>query len=608
MSAVREFLVGVLQRAYRPIEKMSFEVWAEKNIWLDSKESLDNPGPYKRHHAVYAARILDAFLSDPQWRTLVVMKSSQSGFTLHVLISLVRRIAEMATSIIYVIDTMTKAKDLSRTRFQPLLKNCVATKIDVDGKEDKKINTLVYEVRNAVVRLAGAGSAGQVASYPADCVVGDELDKWKIPDGEAHPWHLLIQRIKRSESGKAIGFSTPTDETGITHTAYNSGSQHQYFVPCPHCREFQTLTMDSLRFSHCKEDDGIYDLERVLRETYAECSACGGRIEEDHKLDMMLAGEIRPTNFREVEIEGVKQRIPAWTPGEMSFHISDFYSLHPKSTWGVIAFEFLQAQGNPGKLHDWLNGRAGRPVKKTVASVGMNHIMRLRENYKRGALPVVPCVITMQVDNQGDHQKWTMLGMMPNGSAWLIDYGKTLDRKEILDIANRQIRCGEKTLEVQAGIMDEGGKDGTSYEVRKFCAPLFPFFMPCKGRGGIQVKNTVHFSDSKLTRGGNEVIPVCHFDDDAFKRDLYIDRIRKFNKDKAKDFELPRLYLPLNIDEEFIRELCGEELVRQIDVNGNPQYVWKSTPPNDYGDCLKMGMVQWNVIGHKFQPGADRMR
>ena len=268
MSAVRDFLVSVLQRAYRPLEKIALEFWAEANIWIDSKESIDNPGPYKRHHAVYAPRILDMFMNDPQWRTLLVMKSSQSGLTFHVLILIVRRIAEMATSIIYVIDSVGKAKDLSKTRLQPLLKNCKATRIDVEATEDKKINTLVYEVLNAILRLAGSGSAGQVASYPADLVVGDELDKWQTAAGEAPKWLLLIQRIKRSEFGKAIGFSTPTDEEGITFKSFLSGTQHKYFVPCPHCDHFQVITHDHLRFSHCRDASGkTYDLQRVLRET-----------------------------------------------------------------------------------------------------------------------------------------------------------------------------------------------------------------------------------------------------------------------------------------------------------------------------------------------------
>lgn len=606
MNPVRSFLVETLKRAYRLIEKKALELWAEENIWIDSKESVDNPGPYKRHHAIYAPRIIDLFMDDPQWRTLIIMKSSQSGLTFHVLILICRRIAEMATSIIYVIDSLPKAKDLSETRLQPLLKACKALKIELGvGVEDKKLKTLLYNLKNSILRLAGSGSAGQVASFPADLVIGDELDKWLKAAKEAHKWYLLIDRIKRSEFGKAIGFSTPTDETSITNVSFESGTKHRYFVPCPHCGFKQLVDFDHMRFSHCKEADGkTYDLNRVLRETFMECESCAGKIEEDHKLEMFLNGELRATNYKEIEIDGIKQMVPGWTPGEMSFHISDFYSMHPSSTWGVLIFEFIQAQGSAEKLHAWTNGRAGMPIKKTVASVSMQHVLRLRGNYKKGSLPIVPCVITLQVDNQGDHQKWVLMGWLPNGTRYVIDYGITLDRDECKQLFLREIPCDGRQISAQRAIMDEGGKDGTSYEVRKFCYPLFPAFTPCKGRGRVQAKNTIHTSDSRLDRGGDETIPVIHFDDDAFKRELYIDLIRKFDSEKAKEFNLPRLYLPSDIDQEFVRELCGEELVKELDDNGVAQYVWKSKPPNDYGDCIKMGGVLWNVIAHKFRaPG-----
>lgn len=191
---------------------------------------------------------------------------------------------------------------------------------------------------------------------------------------------------------------------------------------------------------------------------------------------------------------------------------------------------------------------------------------------------------------------------MPNGSRYVIDYGKTGDREEIKQVLLRKIPTPEREITAQNGIMDEGGKDGTSYEVRNFCKPLFPFFVPCKGRGGMQVKNTIWFTDSKLDKGGDESVPVVHFDDDAFKRELYLDLIRKFDYEKAKEFNLPRLFLPSDIDQDFVRELCGEELIKELDANGVAQYVWKQKPPNDYGDCIKMGGVLWNVIGHKFKP------
>jgi len=604
MSPVRSFLVGVLKRAYRSPEKIALESWAEKNIWLDNKESIDNPGPYKKTQSIYAPRLLDAFMNDPQWRTLVVMKSSQSGFTLHCLILICRKIAEIFTSIIYVIDSKPKAEDLSTKRLQPMIRSCKALLMDAVASVDAKLQTLTYELPNAIIRLAGSGSAGQVSSYPADIVFGDELDKWVKAAREAHKWLLLIQRIKKSEYGKAIGFSTPTTEDGITNVEFLAGSQHRYFVPCPHCGHHQLCDHEHMVFSHCKDDNGTYDLNRVLRETFMRCESCAGKIEEDHKPAMFALGEWRPTNFKKIEVEGSKQTIPAWEPGAMSAHISDFYSIHAKSTWGVIMCEFLQAQGSADKLHNWNNGRAGIPNKKTVANIQFKHILRLRGSYKRGTLPVMPCIATLQVDNQGDHQKWVSMGWLPNGTRYVIDYGITINRSEIKEIALRPIQTPEREIIIQKGIMDEGGKDGTTYEVRRFCHGLYPHFFPCKGRGGIQVKNTIFFSDSKLSKGGEEIIPVCHFDDDAFKRELYIDLIKKHDAEKCRELDLPRIWFPVDIDEDFVRELCGEELVKEIDANGVEAYVWKPKPPNDYGDCIKMGGVLWNVIAHKFNPSG----
>lgn len=602
MNAVREFLIGVLKRAYRPVSKIALEYWAEANIWLGSKESVDNHGPYQRIHSIYAPRLLDEFMNDPQWRTLVVMKSSQSGFTLHCLIYICRRISEVFTSIIYVIDSKPKAEDLSKTRLGPMIRRCKALLLDAVVTVDAKLQTLTYDLPNAIIRLAGSGSAGQVASFPADIVFGDELDKWQKAAKEAHKWLLLIQRIKKSESGKAVGFSTPTTEDAITNVEFVAGSQHKYFVPCPICYHEQTCDLDHLVFSHCKDDRGAYDLGRVLHETYMRCESCGATIIEDQKAEMFDKGRWKATNFKELEIDGVKHMVPNWEPGAMSAHMSDFYSIHSKSTWGVLACEFIQAQGSPDKLHNWTNGRGGLPNKKTVANIQLRHLLRLRGGYKRGTVPVMPCVATLQVDNQGDHQKWVSLAWLPNGTRYVVDWGITGDREEIKQVALRPIKTPEREIYVQSVIMDEGGKDGTSYEVRKFCLPLFPFFVPAKGRGGIQVKNTIWFTDSKVAKGGDETIPVCHFDDDAFKRELYIQLIKNHDPEKSKEFGTPRLWLPVDVDEAFCRELQGEELVKELDSNGIEILVWKSSPPNDFGDCVKMGGPLWNTISHKFQP------
>ncbi|MFT3992153.1 MAG: phage terminase large subunit family protein [Luteolibacter sp.] len=595
---IRKFLVDSLVRVYRPVRKMALELWAEVNILIDPKESIDSSGPYRRGKSIFAARLLDEFMGDPEWRTLMVMKSSQSGFTLHVLILICRMIAEAPMNILYVIDSETKAKRLSK-RLQRLLHKCKATKLEVEATETK-LNTLEYDFAGMSMVLTGGQSAGQVASDPYGLAVNDEADKCKKPKGEAHIFELMISRIKAAGDGKAIGFSTPTVETGVTNKYYETGSQHAYFVPCPHCGEKQMITLESLRYAHCAVGKG-YDYRRVKKETFMECCGCKGRIEEHHKEEMLLGGEVRPTNFREEIIDGKKVMVPAWMPGEMSAQHSDLYSLLPSSTWGIIVVEYLRALADPSKMQDFLNNRMGKPVKRTVSNINEGHVLRLKGDYKRGTLPVLPAIACMSIDNQGNHQKWVKYAFLPNGDMFVFDWGKSLALVEADDLVKIPVNTPNGPVYVQRIVIDEGGKDGTSYEVRAFCLPRYPVFSPMKGRGGIQVKNTVFFSPSAVSRGGLDKIPVCHFDDDAFKRTLYLDRIKKFDAQKSREFGYPRLWLPSDVSEEFVRELCGEQLVKELDSNGVPQYVWKPKPPNDFGDCLKMGYVLWNCIGASFQ-------
>jgi hypothetical protein len=266
--------------------------------------------------------------------------------------------------------------------------------------------------------------------------------------------------------------------------------------------------------------------------------------------------------------------------------------------------QFIQAQGDPNKLQDWENGRMGRPIKKTVSNISHRHVLRLRGTYKKGTLPFQPCVSVGAIDNQDGYQKWARLGFLPNGTAAVIDWGKSMTLESAEELISQPIPTAEGQSLVQRIIIDEGGKGGTSYDVRTFCYPRFPRCFPAKGLGRGQGRHTISFSESSLSRGGLEKIPVCHFDDDSFKRILYIQRIKGYDSQKSADFpDLPRLWIPTDTDEQFVRELCGEQLEREVDNHGIAQFVWKSNPPNDYGDCVKMCYVLWNVIGHQFQPG-----
>lgn len=224
-------------------------------------------------------------------------------------------------------------------------------------------------------------------------------------------------------------------------------------------------------------------------------------------------------------------------------------------------------------------------------------LRRLVSGYVRGTMPEVPCILTLQADNQGSEVvKWVVSGWMPDGTMYVVDWGQEDSREALDDVMLRKFDCAGRMLMPQRAIMDEGGEDGTTWEVRDFCSKRWPVWVPAKGRAGRQINDLAKISKASIAKGGQALIPVVHFDDDAFKRLLYVQRIAKFDPAEIERKGLARMHLPKDTTDQFFRELSGESLKR---VPGKG-VMWVASPPNDYGDGVKLGHVLWNMIGGEF--------
>lgn len=599
----RAFLMEILRGVYRPPERVGLAEWAEKNIVLSRKESIDGAGRYRRDRSILMPKLFDEFFGNSVWKSLTIKKGSQASVTLHTLLTIVRRLAEDPVNTIYSINSEKNAKNISRRLLQ-LMKDCPLTARIVE-EAGEAITQLTYELPGMNLWLLGSHSAGDAAEKTAGLIVNDELDKQGKPKGEASMRDLLAQRGKEVTGAKELGFGTPTTEDADTHVWHAKGSQHVAFLPCPFCGYRLELNLQAMEFKHCKKLRG-WDLERVVRDTFVRCKGCDERVDERHKPAMLREGRWEPTNFEEVKVGGEVERVPVWEPGMMSAHYSDWYSVHPNSTWGLIVKEFLLAQANPRRLQNVNNSRFGLAVKNTVAAVSSVDVRRLCGKYRRGTLPWRPAVVVLIADSQGDHQKYMLLGFSLNGDCSVVDWGRTLEYGELDGLFAAGVPSPDGKVYCQRAMIDEGGKDGTSYEVRTFCSTRFPQFMPAKGVGGAHVRHSVSFSDSRLERGGLTTIPVCHFDDDGFKRLVYQTRIAKFDPVRSEEEGVPRIWLPEDVDEGLIKELCSEQLVWVLGPGGRRVPEWKVVGPNDWGDTLKMGHVLWSVIGPELVMQAGR--
>jgi phage terminase large subunit GpA-like protein len=578
-----DFLVECIKDAYRARPSSNVWQWAEKNVYLDAKSSPSFPGYYDSSLTPYA-RFIQEFATDNNYREFIMMKSSQLGLTEGVLNIIRYLVANKPTNIIYAIDSKEEAKKISKTRLQPSLERCPETAVALTPNEDDFGNLTMY-LRGMTLYMVGAYSAGALSNKSVGLAILDELDKHPpSPQGEADTIDLARSRLKTVNDGKLIALSTPKTEQNITYREYKTGTQHKYFVGCPHCEHRQELVWHRVKFDHCKDLTGEYDESRVEKEAYYECEKCHEPIHEKHKRKMILEGDWRQTNEKP-------------TPGKISAHISDLYSLFEQASWGKLAVEWLRSQQSLVKLQNFFNSHLGLPWKQQQAEVKEADVMKLRGAYRRGSCPFEPCLVTMTTDKQGDVLKWSKAAWKLNGEMAIVDYGFTLIEDELLEIADLPVVVPgvEGNFIVKLGLIDEGFK---TTEVRDFVVRSNGRFFPSKGRGGIQVRHTVH--ESKTPHKGVVVI-VYHYDDDDFKKQLYISRIGKHQDILDGKSRVPRMWLPEDVDGDFVSELASEKLVEQKNNWGFSKFIWEKTGDNDFGDTVKMHLVMWHVLSPYFE-------
>ena len=605
-DSTRAWLVGVLQGFYKPRALENVWQWGDKKIFLRKEESQEFHGSYSSGMTPYTRFMMEfatgkfseniEFLPGFEgltWDEFIQMKSSQTGFTLAVLVIICFFVAVEKKNVLYSIDSRDEARRISKKRLQPMLADCPETRAAISENEDDMSNLTMF-LLGLVIYLIGSHSEGAFANKTAALVVVDEADVHPEPQpGMPETVDLARDRMKAVSAGKLIVLSKPKKESNVTFREYSTGTQHKCFVPCPHCDHYQELIWERVRFDHCKDLAGEYDAQRVERETHYECEFCHQPIAETHKHAMIERHRWRQTN-------------PKPQPGKISAHISDLYSPFEKSSWGKLANEWIEAQKSITKFIKFMGSRLGLPWRSQTSERTHSDIMRLRGGYARGTCPVTPFFTAVAADTQDDVKKWVKGCFTRTGDLYLVDWGHTLSFDELNEVLADQIPVrppigwvaahgleGVETVSSLVGIIDEGGHLGS--EVRSFCLRSGGRWWPCKGRGGIQVRKTVHESTADVQ---GVTIPVYHYDDDDFKKQLYISRIGKAQRVRDGKEKVPTIYLPDDINGELIDELISEKLTKEKDNYGFLREKWKKDPgtPNDFGDAMKELLVIWYVM------------
>jgi phage terminase large subunit GpA-like protein len=374
-------------RAAIPDGGLTISKWAAQYRFVERSAF---PGKWSNDRVPFLTEIMDA-ITEPDIREVVFMKSSQVGGS-ELLMNVIGFYMHMdPTYIMYLGEQEDKVRAFANESFDATVRVTPALQsiVNDDPADD---NQRVKRFPGGQLTFAWATSPAQLSSRPVRVLLTDEIDAYVVTK-EGNALKLAEARQKTfSGSEKRVKVSSPRNaETSNIEPAYLAGDQREYFVPCPHCNEFQTLKWENIHWPDGKPEFA-----------FLQCEACGLEIDHEEKADMLAKGRW---------IAGAETKHIA------SFKINELYS--PFTQWADMATDFLSAKKHRDTLKVFVNTRLGE-TWKDEETIEYEDLELHKEKYEH-PVPDGVLLVTCGVDVQGDRLEFEIVGWGEGRESWSID-------------------------------------------------------------------------------------------------------------------------------------------------------------------------------------------
>ncbi|HBC7444539.1 TPA: phage terminase large subunit family protein, partial [Morganella morganii] len=453
-NAWQQFTRALSQKraVVRPPEALSLSEWANKYAVL-SKENAAQTGRFRSFK--YQDGIMDAF-TDPSVTQVSVMKSARVGYTKILDHAVAYYLSHDPSPILVVQPRVEDAEDYSKTEIAPMLRDTPALKAIAGEAKAKDSGQTILKKQfsnGANLTLVGANSPGGFRRITCRIILFDEVDGY--PSGGAgSEGDQIALGIKRSETfwNRKIGLgSTPTvKNVSRIEKAYNESDQRHYWVPCPHCGEFQILewggpdTPYGMKWDKDKDGNGLPDT------AYYVCRHNGCVIHDSDKPLMIKNGEWRAEK--------------PFT-GHAGFHIWAAYSLFPNASWPNLVKEWLRVKDDPLMRQTFINLVLGEPYEDRGEKTLSEQKLLERCEVWAAEVPDGVTLLTAGIDTQDDRFEIEVVGWGRSEESWSVAHDviegdlETPEPWERLDAYLKQIwrRADGRGFAIMAACMDSGG-------------------------------------------------------------------------------------------------------------------------------------------------------
>lgn len=432
-----------------PPPRLSVTQWAEQHRFLSSEASA-NAGRYSTALAPYQVEPQDA-CNDPEVQSVTLCWASQTGKT-----ELLNNIVGFFISsdpcpILVMQPTLEMAATWSTDRLAPMLRDTpVLQGVCADPRSRDSGNTKNHKVfSGGHISVVGSNAPTALASRPIRLLLADEISRYPISAGtEGDPLALGIRRTDTFHNSVVLQTSTPTIEGECrVSREYELTDQRQWFVPCPHCSEHQTL-----KWSMVVWEDPT--------DPKIKCEHCGSLWCDSDRRDAVRNGQWQATaRFR----------------GKRGYHLNGLYSLFPprrgfRSRLHQAVVGFLDAkQKGPESLQTWTNTFLAQTWKirnKTVESDG------LQARAYRYDCPETVLAVTCGVDVQGRRLEAEIVGWGDGEESFGLGYhiigGDTANLatwQKLDELLQKPIETADgRRLKIHCTFVDSGFQTQTVYK------------------------------------------------------------------------------------------------------------------------------------------------
>lgn len=343
---------------------LGFRQWAPKHFTVRPRE--------KWREIRYLMDMAQVIVHPKGPRTVALLKSSQLGYSMLLAAVHAWLVGERDSRVVFALPTDVDASRFFRSYVNGIFQRVERLRLLIDAQPD--VTAMRGRHREfdtgGSSRVQGAGTEDRFASFVADLVVLDELDRY-IPLLEGDSL-TLSKRAVQNTGGVVVAGSTPTSAHGASQicAAYrNSDAQFVWAVKCPGCGELDDLRWERLHW----DEDGDPD-ERGASARYA-CGSCGlmwghgklrraieggawveGRYEDEAQFPTMVENGLRVD--RGGNLVGPKGGRKTW-PKSAGFALMGLNSQW--RSWPDAVTEWLKSQGDAGRLRVFVETYLARP-------------------------------------------------------------------------------------------------------------------------------------------------------------------------------------------------------------------------------------------------------